>query len=76
VLGQAVAVSAVGIVLGVAGALALTQVLSTLLYGVHTGDPATFAGAAALLAALSVAAAWLPARRATRIDPVQALREE
>ncbi|MNC89440.1 hypothetical protein D3C83_53760 [compost metagenome] len=62
--------------LGVAGALAATRVLESFLFGVSATDPITFAAAAALLLAVTGAAAYLPARRAARIDPMAALRDE
>ncbi|MFG1691484.1 ABC transporter permease [Gemmatimonadota bacterium] len=68
--------SAVGIAVGLVGALVLTRLLSGYLFGVDVRDPATFAGAALLLGSLSVIAAVLPARRATRIAPMDVLRED
>jgi putative ABC transport system permease protein len=65
-----------GLALGLAGALALTRALSTFLYGVTASDPATFAGVSALLVAAALVACTIPARRATRIDPLTALRHE
>jgi putative ABC transport system permease protein len=65
-----------GIVLGVAGAVALTRLLSSQLYGVTTTDMRTFGTACALLTFVAIAACYLPARRASRVDPVAALRQE
>jgi len=76
VAGQGVALSAAGIVVGVAGALAVTRVLSKLLFGIGATDPATFASVAALLMAVAALASYIPARRAMRVDPILALREE
>lgn len=66
----------VGLTAGVAGALLLGRILATQLYGVPPADPATLLGAAALVAAGAGLATWWPARRATRVDPALALREE
>jgi predicted permease len=68
--------AAVGAVIGLAAAYAAARLLRGLLYGVSPGDPATFAAVALLLALVAVAAAWVPARRAMRTDPVTALRYE
>jgi len=76
VLGRSLLLTAVGVLVGLAGALALTRVLSTLLFGVSATDPATFILTAGLIVAVSLLASYLPARRATRIDPVLALRRE
>lgn len=73
---QAVTVGAVGVALGLAAALATTRFMAMLLFGVAPTDPATLAGAAALLLAVALAAAWLPARRAAATDPAGALRAE
>ena len=65
-----------GIVIGLAGALALSRLLTTLLFGVYPNDPVSFAAIAALLALVAFLATWLPARRATKVDPLTALRYE
>jgi predicted permease len=76
VAGRGVALVTVGLLLGTAAALALTRMMETLIYGVSSTDPLTFAAAAGLLAALAMVACLLPASRATRIDPAIALRDE
>jgi putative ABC transport system permease protein len=65
-----------GIVTGIGLSLATTRLLSALLFGVEARDPATLAMSGALLAAVSLAAGLLAARRATRVDPMVALRQE
>jgi putative ABC transport system permease protein len=64
----------IGIAGGLAGALAVTRALSTLLFGVTTTDPLTFAAVAGTLAIVALLASYLPARRAARVDPMTALR--
>jgi predicted permease len=76
VVGQALRVVAPGIALGLAAALAFTRVLRSLLYEVSPSDPLTLAGTSAVLLAVAVLASWLPARRASRVDPLGALRAE
>jgi putative ABC transport system permease protein len=76
VLGRALAWTGVGLALGLAAALGLAHLLASLLFEVRPGDPATYAGVALVLALVAAAAAYLPARRATRVDPVEALRSE
>jgi len=74
VVGDAMTLVLVGGMLGIAGAVLSTRVLQSLLFDLTTTDPATFVGIAVLLTATAFGAAWLPARRASRIDPMQALR--
>jgi putative ABC transport system permease protein len=76
VLRRALILMAIGVAIGTAGALALTRVMAGLLYEVRPTDAATFGGAALLLAGLAVAASLIPAWRATRVDPLTALRAE
>jgi ABC-type antimicrobial peptide transport system permease subunit len=73
IVGQAGRATAVGAVAGLAGAVLLSRFLRTLLFGVAPTDPTTLAGAVALLVVLALLAAWVPARRAARLDPVAAL---
>jgi putative ABC transport system permease protein len=76
VIGQAVRWALLGLAIGVAGALALTRVLASQLYGVSPADPLTFTALAALVLAVSAVASLVPARRATRVDPMIAMRSE
>jgi ABC-type antimicrobial peptide transport system permease subunit len=71
---QGLALGVAGIVAGSAVSLMATKYLQSLMYGVTTHDPLTFGGVALLLVAVAVGASWIPARRATRIDPLTALR--
>lgn len=75
-LGQGVRLTILGILIGLGGALALSQILVSLLYEVSATDPLIFAAVSLILAAVSLAASYVPALRATRIDPVVALRQE
>jgi putative ABC transport system permease protein len=76
VLGQGMRVSAIGIVAGLGIAFAVTRLLRTLLFEVSATDPGTFALVVALLTLVALLACYLPARRATRVDPLEALRSE
>jgi predicted permease len=76
VLGQALRVAAFGVMLGVIGALALTRLLAGMMYGVSSTDPVTFLTVPLLLALVTLAACYMPARRAMRVDPIVALRYE
>jgi predicted permease len=76
IVGQAMTLVGISLVLGVAGAFAATRLLNSLLFGVGASDPGTFAGIVLLVSAVAFVAAWVPARRATRVDPIIALRAE
>lgn len=76
VLGQALRMALIGLAAGIAGALVATRALASLLFGVTPADPATFVTIALLLAGFALLASYLPARRATKVDPIIALRYE
>src|SRR5690606_11076963 len=76
VVGQGAALAAVGAAFGIVAALGLTRFLSGMVYGVGTTDPLTFSGVAGVLLGVAALASWVPARRAVRVDPMVALREE
>jgi ABC-type antimicrobial peptide transport system permease subunit len=75
VVGHATALVIAGVALGIACALAMASFVRTLLFQVSERDPTTFAAIAAVLAAVGILASVVPARRATRVDPIVALRE-
>jgi len=76
ILGRGLTLSLIGVGLGIAGALALMQFLTSLLYGVRPTDPVTFVAVSLLLITVSLVATYIPARRATKVDPMAALRYE
>ena len=76
VAGHGLRLTLIGVAIGIGGALALTRFLSSLLYGVKPADPPTFVVVSLLLAAIGVLACYIPARRATKVDPMVALRYE
>ena len=76
VVSRALRLGAAGLTIGIAGALAVTRVLDSLLFGVSASDPLTFAAVSAALITVLLLATYLPARRATRVDPIVALRAD
>jgi putative ABC transport system permease protein len=76
VIGQGMLLLVVGMIIGTLGALALTRALASFLYGIRPTDPVTFVGVVAILATVAFLACYIPARRATRVDPMIALRYE
>jgi putative ABC transport system permease protein len=76
VLGAGARMALIGVGIGIAAALALTRLMAKLLYGVSATDPATFLSVAILLILVALAACYIPARRAIRVDPMVALRHE
>ena len=76
VLGQGLTLAAIGTGIGLIASLMVARLMSSMLYGVTPTDPVAFAGSAALVILVALAASWIPARRAASIDPMQALRTE
>jgi predicted permease len=76
VLGQGIAVAGLGLVIGIAGAFALTRLLSSLLFNISATDPLAFLSAPLLLGAVALAACYIPALRATRVDPAIVLKQD
>jgi putative ABC transport system permease protein len=76
IVGQGAVLTGIGIVIGLGASVALAQLITTLLYGVSASDPLTYGAMVVLLGGISLLACYLPARRATRVDPIIALRSE
>ena len=76
VVGQGIRFTLIGVALGVAAALGLTRVIASLLFNVSATDPATFVSITLLLVIVALIASYIPARRATKVDPLIALRSE
>jgi ABC-type antimicrobial peptide transport system permease subunit len=76
VIGRGMLLVSIGLAIGVAAAMFLTGFISTFLYGVQPRDPATIFGVVGVFAAIALVACWIPARRASRVDPLVALRYE
>jgi predicted permease len=76
IAGRALGLAGIGLVAGTLGCLAVRRVLSALIFGIGPSDPVTIAAAIAVLLTVALAAAWIPARRASRVDPMTALRDE
>jgi ABC-type antimicrobial peptide transport system permease subunit len=76
VIGQGMTLTLIGVVIGIGGAFWLTRFLASFLFGVKTWDPFVFIATPLLLTVVSLIAIWIPAKRATRVDPMAALRFE
>jgi putative ABC transport system permease protein len=76
IFGESVTLTLLGVLLGLLGAYALTRVMNRLLFGVTSTDPFTFSSVTLLLCSVALLASYIPARRAMRVDPMAALRDE
>jgi ABC-type antimicrobial peptide transport system permease subunit len=76
IMGHGARLAAIGLAIGLVTTFAMSGVIASLLYGISTNDPITFAGATTVLVFIVLSACYLPARRATKVDPVIALRNE
>jgi ABC-type antimicrobial peptide transport system permease subunit len=76
VVGQGMTLTLIGVVIGIGGAFWLTRFLASFLFGVHAWDPFVFIATPLLLTVVALIAIWIPAKRATRVDPMAALRLE
>jgi ABC-type antimicrobial peptide transport system permease subunit len=76
VVWQGMRLALVGVLVGIGAAFGLTRLIASFLFGVKTWDPAVFASVPVILAGVALCAVWLPAARASRLDPMRALREE
>jgi ABC-type antimicrobial peptide transport system permease subunit len=76
VISQGLGLALIGVAIGIAAAFGLTRLIASFLFGVKSSDPAVFIAVPALLSAVALLAVWIPARRATRVDPLDALRYE
>jgi ABC-type antimicrobial peptide transport system permease subunit len=76
ILGGGMKLSMIGLAIGLAAALMLAQLVTTMLFGVEPFDPASYVATAAVLLAVSLLACYVPARRATEVDPIVAMRQE
>jgi putative ABC transport system permease protein len=76
ILRQGMALTGIGLAVGLVAAVAATRVVASMLFEVKASDPATYIGVSLLLGAVSLAASYIPARRAARVDPVSALRQD